>query len=298
MLQHFSNRVKRIARVSGTQGTDITNSCYPAAMCPIPTFLFWHRRRPSNGAYCARNLLITSKQPCCCSKRRRTLLHLYHRISAPWMTWFIMKYFIAGSSLAFVLLNCSVRAMTYTSNLLSSFKPLQTLSNSVKPLVTVVEMVQLSISILKASSSTFPTFDEKIGSRSTSMLEKKQFLLSYATVTPTININLDSFAANIARESRCNAFLNDGMKNRNVSKGGSTSAFPFLSYGRAKGAGQTVMTIVRAKSPYGNVQFVLHKCRGTPELCNVMEKRTTCCGQAPVAAARSATKPNLNNGRE
>ncbi|KAK9304947.1 hypothetical protein QLX08_003878 [Tetragonisca angustula] len=25
-----------------------------------------------------------------------------------------------------------------------------------------------------------------------------------------------------------------------------------------------VMTIVRAKSPYGNVQFVLHKCRGTP----------------------------------
>ncbi|KOX80068.1 Elongation of very long chain fatty acids protein 1, partial [Melipona quadrifasciata] len=74
-------------------------------------------------------------------KNEITLLHLYRRISAPWITWFVMKYFIAGSSLTFALLNCLVRAMTYTSNLLSSFEPLQTLSNSAKPLIAVVEMV-------------------------------------------------------------------------------------------------------------------------------------------------------------
>ncbi|XP_043521962.1 elongation of very long chain fatty acids protein 1-like [Frieseomelitta varia] len=78
-----------------------------------------------------------------------TLLHLYRRISAPWITWFTMKYFIVGSSLTFTLLNCSVHAMKYTSNLLSSFEPL---SNS---LITIVEMAQLSISILYALQSFF-----------------------------------------------------------------------------------------------------------------------------------------------
>ena len=108
-----------------------------------------------------------------------TLMHLYRRVSAPWITWFTMKYFIVGSSLTFALLNCSVRAMKYTSNLLSSFQPLQTPSNSTKPLITIAEMVskrtylcirnftshsrtlcdmlqaQLSISILYALQSFF-----------------------------------------------------------------------------------------------------------------------------------------------
>ncbi|KAK9304948.1 hypothetical protein QLX08_003879 [Tetragonisca angustula] len=84
-----------------------------------------------------------------------TLMHLYRRVSAPWITWFTMKYFIVGSSLTFALLNCSVRAMKYTSNLLSSFQPLQTPSNSTKPLITIAEMAQLSISILYALQSFF-----------------------------------------------------------------------------------------------------------------------------------------------
>ena len=70
-----------------------------------------------------------------------TFLHMYRRISAPWITLFVMKYFIVGSSLTFALLSCSVRAMTYTCYFLSSFESLQTLSNSAKPLITIVEMV-------------------------------------------------------------------------------------------------------------------------------------------------------------
>ncbi|CAD1478495.1 unnamed protein product, partial [Heterotrigona itama] len=84
-----------------------------------------------------------------------TFLHMYRRVSAPWITWFTMKYFIVGSSLTFALLNCSVRAMTYTCYLLSSFESLQAWSNSAKPLITIVEMAQLSISILYALQSFF-----------------------------------------------------------------------------------------------------------------------------------------------
>lgn len=81
-------------------------------------------------------ILLLEKKQC-----EITFMHLYRRISAPWITWFTMKYFVVGSSLTFALLNSSMRAMTYTSNLLSTFEPLQTLSTSAKPWITIVEMV-------------------------------------------------------------------------------------------------------------------------------------------------------------
>lgn len=78
-----------------------------------------------------------------------SFLHLYHHVTTVWLSWIYAKYFTYELALPIIVLNCSVHVIMYSYYLLASFGPtVLKLLSSVKPYITIIQMVQFVIIIV------------------------------------------------------------------------------------------------------------------------------------------------------
>ncbi|CAL7946955.1 unnamed protein product [Xylocopa violacea] len=86
-----------------------------------------------------------------------SFLHLYHHVSTVLLSWICVKYFINGMSMTPFIVNCSVHVIMYTYYFLSSFGPsMQTLTAPIKPLITIMQMVQFVVLIVYSFQAFVP----------------------------------------------------------------------------------------------------------------------------------------------
>ncbi|CAL7946957.1 unnamed protein product [Xylocopa violacea] len=86
-----------------------------------------------------------------------SFLHLYHHVSTVAIIWLSNKYFVTGMAMTIPVVNCSVHVVMYTYYLLSSFGPsMQKLTAPVKPLITIMQMVQFVILMVYSFQAFVP----------------------------------------------------------------------------------------------------------------------------------------------
>lgn len=74
-----------------------------------------------------------------------SFLHVYHHLGTPTIAWIFIKYNSGLMEAMFLALNSAVHVLMYTYYFLSSFKSLTKYLQPVKPLITIVQLVQFIV---------------------------------------------------------------------------------------------------------------------------------------------------------
>ena len=90
--------------------------------------------------------------------RQISFLHLYHHVSMVFLGWFYIKYYAVGGLFTGPLVNCTIHVIMYTYYLLSSIAPnMQSFLQSVKPVITIAQMVQFVLLICYSLQAFLPS---------------------------------------------------------------------------------------------------------------------------------------------
>lgn len=89
-------------------------------------------------------------------QRQISFLHLYHHVTTVLLAWIYVKYFPNEATTTPLVLNCSVHVIMYTYYLLATFGgPMQRLLKPIKPMITIMQMVQFVLIILVSVRAVF-----------------------------------------------------------------------------------------------------------------------------------------------
>lgn len=90
-------------------------------------------------------------------QRQVSFLHLYHHVSTVVIAWLCGKYTLTGMILTVPVINCTIHVIMYSYYLAASFGPsVQKYLNKIKPLITIMQMVQFVLLILYVSQAYIP----------------------------------------------------------------------------------------------------------------------------------------------
>lgn len=77
-----------------------------------------------------------------------TFLHLYHHVSTLFMWWIFLKYYCSAIPIIVEGVNCMVHVIMYTYYLLASLGSMRKIVNFIKPMITIIQMVQFGFLII------------------------------------------------------------------------------------------------------------------------------------------------------
>jgi hypothetical protein len=78
-----------------------------------------------------------------------SILHMYHHISTITITWIFLKYRGGSMEMFIAVINSCVHIIMYTYYFLSSFKRYREQTNKIKPIITVIQILQLALILIQ-----------------------------------------------------------------------------------------------------------------------------------------------------